>query len=161
MVHWRWLYKRLLPTLQEAGCTSLVQLLQEYDRLVRRQPAYSFRSSSKLSRLLGVSPPLPSTQDQCSTLAQLLALNSCPLLSSPLALYLATFHCQYRSQVASLLQQLCQGGQVGQAVSSLAALQEQYREQVEEGRGKVGVESFLALQTVAVREQVGEVCTWQ
>ena len=78
-----------------------------------------------------------------------------PLLSSPL--YLATFHCQYGSQVASLLQQLCQGGQVGQAVSSLAALQEQYREQVEEGRGKVGVESFLDLQTAAVREQVGEV----
>ena len=42
-------------------------------------------------------------------------------------------------------------------VSSLVALQEQYREQVEEGRGRVGVESFLALQTAAVREQVGVV----
>ena len=41
-------------------------------------------------------------------------------------------------------------------VRSLAALQEQYREQVEEGRGRVGVESFLALQTAAVREEVGE-----
>ena len=40
-------------------------------------------------------------------------------------------------------------------MSSLVALQEQYREQVEEGRGRVGVESFLALQTAAVREQVG------
>ena len=40
-------------------------------------------------------------------------------------------------------------------VSSLVALQEQYREQVEEGRGRVGVESFLALQTAAVTEQVG------
>ena len=55
-----------------------------------------------------MSPPPPSTQEQCSTLAQLLAIDSCPLLSSPL--HLATFHCQYGSQVASLLQQLCQGG---------------------------------------------------
>ena len=76
--------------------------------MVRRQPAYCSRSSSKLRRLLGVSPPPPSTQEQCSTLAQLLAIDSCPLLSSPL--HLATFHCQYGSQVASLLQQLCQGG---------------------------------------------------
>ena len=44
---------------------------------------------------------------------------------------------------------------MAQVVSSLAALQEQYREQVEVGRGRVGVESFLALQTAAVREQVG------
>ena len=126
---------------------------------MRRQPAYCSRSSSKLRRLPGGVPASPSTQEQCSTLAQLLALDSCPSLSS--SLHRATFHCQYGSQVASLLQQLCHGGQVGQVASSLAALQEQYREQVEEGRGKVGVESFLALQTVAVREQVGEVCTWQ
>ena len=44
---------------------------------------------------------------------------------------------------------------MGQVVRSLAALQEQYRGQVEEGRGRVGEESFLALQTAAVREQVG------
>ena len=58
--------------------------------------------------------------------------------------------------MAWFLQQLCQGAQGGQVVRSLAALQEQYREQVEEGRGRVGVESFLALQTAAVREEVGE-----
>ena len=90
LVHCRWLYKRLLPAAQEAGCGSLAQLLQEYDSVVRRQPAYCSRSSSKLRRLLGVSPPPPSTQEQCSTLAQLLAIDSCPLLSSPL--HLATFH---------------------------------------------------------------------
>ena len=68
----------------------------------------------------------------------------------------ANFHCQYGSQVACLLQQLCQGAQVGQVVRSLAALQEQYRGQVEEGRGRVGEVSFLALQTTAVIEQVVE-----
>jgi hypothetical protein len=66
----------------------------------------------------------------------------------------ATFHCQYDSQVASFLQQLCQGAQVGQVVSSLVALQEQYRGQVGKGMGRVGVESFLALQTTAVRELI-------
>ena len=44
---------------------------------------------------------------------------------------------------------------MGQVVRSLAALQEQFRGQVEEGKGRVGEESFLALQTAAVREQVG------
>ena len=92
------MYKRLLPAVQEVGCSSLAQLLQEYDTVGRRQPAYCSRSFSKLGRLLEVSPPPPSTQEQCSTLAQLLTLDSCPLLSSPL--HLATFHCQYGSQVA-------------------------------------------------------------
>ena len=105
LVHCRWLYKRLLPAVQEAGCGSLAQLLQEYDSVVRRQPAYCSRSSSKLRRLLGVSPPPPSTQEQCSTLAQPLALGSYPL-------HLATFHCLYGSQVTSLLQQLYQGGEL-------------------------------------------------
>ena len=59
LVHCRWLYKRLLPAVQEAGCGSLAQLLQENDSVVRRQPAYCSRSSSKLRRLLGGSPPLP------------------------------------------------------------------------------------------------------
>ena len=108
LVHCRWLYKRLLPAVQEAGCGSLAQLLQENDSVVRRQPAYCSRSSSKLRRLPGGVPASPSTQEQCSTLAQLLALDSCPSLSS--SLHRATFHCQYGSQVASLLQQLCQGG---------------------------------------------------
>ena len=95
VVHWGWLYKRLLPTVQEVGCGSLALLLQEYKSGVRRRPAYCSRSSSKLRRLLGVSQPPPSTQEQCFTLSQLLALDSCPLLSSPL--HLATFHCQYGS----------------------------------------------------------------
>ena len=60
-------------------------------------------------------------------------------------MHLATFHCHYGSQVAFLLQQLYQGGELWQVVSSLAALQEQYRVQVEEGGGRVGVERFLAL----------------
>ena len=38
---------------------------------------------------------------------------------------------------------------MGQVVIFLAALQEQFMEQVEEGRGRVGVEIFLALQTAA------------
>ena len=108
--------------------------------MVRRQPAYCSRSS----RLLGVSPPPPSTQEQCSTLAQPLALGSYPL-------HLATFHCLYGSQVTFLLQQLYQGGELWQAVSSLAALQEQYRGQVEVGRGRVGVETLASLVTVVRR----------
>ena len=68
LVHCRWLYKRLLPAVQEAGCGSLAQLLQENDSVVRRQPAYCSRSSSKLRRLPGGVPASPSTQEQCSTL---------------------------------------------------------------------------------------------
>ena len=78
-----------------------------------------------------------------------MAIDSCPLLSSPL--HLATFHCQYGSQVASLLQHLCQGGELWQAVSSLAALQEQYRQLVEVGRGRVGLEALASLVTVVRR----------
>ena len=55
LVHCRW----LLLAVQEAGCGSLAQLLQENNCVVRRQPAYCSRSSSKLRRLLGGSPPLP------------------------------------------------------------------------------------------------------
>ena len=57
------MYKRLLPAVQEVGCSSLAQLLQEYDSVGRRQPAYCSRSFSKLGRRLEVSPPPPSTQE--------------------------------------------------------------------------------------------------
>ena len=67
------------------------------------------------------------------------------LSPAPLPLHLATFHCQYGSQVTSLLQQPCKSGELWQAVSSLAALQEQYRELVEVGRGRVGAQqSYLS-----------------
>ena len=120
---------------------------------MRRQPAYCSCSSSKLRRLLGglrlsqhpgaVLHPGPAPEHRLLSLALL-----------PPA---PGYQYQYGSQVASLLQQLCQGAQVALVVSSLVALKKQYRGQVEEGRGRVGVESFLALQTAAVREQVGVV----
>ena len=75
------LYKRLLPAVQEAGCGSLAQLLQENN---------SEEAAGLLLLLLqqakeapGGVPASPSTQEQCSTLAQPLALDSYPLLPSP------------------------------------------------------------------------------
>ena len=88
LVHCRWLYKRLLPAVQEAGCGSLAQLLQENN---------SEEAAGLLLLLLqqakeapGGVPASPSTQEQCSTLAQPLALDSYPLLPSPCTWPLST-----------------------------------------------------------------------
>ena len=148
LVHCRWLYKRLLPAVQEAGCGSLAQLLLEYDSVVRRQPAYCSRSSSKLRRLLG-GPRL--SQHPGAVLHPGPAPEHRLLPPAPLPLHLAAFDCQHGSQVASLLQHLCQGGELWQAVSCLAALQEQYRQLVEVGRGRVGLEALASLVTVVRR----------
>ena len=141
LVHCRW----LLLAVQEAGCGSLAQLLQENNCVVRRQPAYCSRSSSKLRRLLGGSPPLPAPRSSAPVAGPRL------LPPAPLPLHLATFDCQHGSHVASLLQHLCQGGELWQAVSCLAALQEQYRQLVEVGRGRVGLEALASLVTVVRR----------
>jgi hypothetical protein len=53
------------------------------DSMVSRQPAYCSCSSSKLRRLLGVSPPPPSLQEQCSTWSSSWPLTPVPCSPPP------------------------------------------------------------------------------
>ena len=148
VVHCRWLYKRLLPAVQEAGCGSLAQLLQEYDSVVRRQPAY--QQAKEAPGGVPASPQHPGAVLHPGPALGHRLLPPALLPPAPVHLPLPIRQPGGLPPTAAL-----PGWQEGQVVISLVALQEQYREQVEEGRGRVGVESFLALQTAAVREQVG------
>ena len=154
-VHWRWLVKRLLPHLQPAGCTELVEVLTSFDKIVRSHPAYCSRSCSRLRRQLGAAPPPPTSQLESNALATFTKLDNNPLLAQPL--HRARFQCISGTKVASIFSQLDDAGPpaLAEAAKSLVDLQEAYKALVEDGvEVKVSVKAFLHLQTSAVQEEL-------
>ena len=156
-VHWRWLFKRMLPCLKAAGCTELIEVFTSFDNVVRSHPAYCSRSCSRLRRMLGAAPPPPTSQLQCITLATFTQLDREPMLAQPL--HRARFQCVSGTKVATLFSRLAPANMDHAALADVAKqlsdLHESYRVLMEEGlEVQVPVEKFLCLQTAALQEEV-------
>ena len=156
-VHWRWLFKRMLPCLKAAGCTELMEVFTSYDNVVRSHPAYCSRSCSRLRRMLGAAPPPPTSQLQCRALATFTQLDREPMLAQPL--HRARFQCVSGTKVATLFSNLAPGHLEHAALAEIAKqlldLHESYRALMEESlEVQVSVEKFLCLQTAALQEEV-------
>ena len=168
-VHWKWLRKRLSPIFKEAGCGKLQKLLDSYSTVVARHPAFCSRSCSRLVRTLGAAPPPLCTLEQCQALATLTALDSSPLLAQPL--HRARFLCLHGTKVSALLLSL-PSSPLEEVARGLLKLLTSYSDMVEQEQEvqatggvsnvqQVPAENYLALQTLALREELQEVCGGQ
>ena len=149
--HWRWCAKALLASLPPHH--PLLALLAEYSSTVRRHPAISSRSYSKLRRAVGSAPPPPTSPEHCRALALITRADAMPLLRQPL--HLARLHCWGGERITATLQSLATGATLAEVAEGVAKVQEEYLALVEEGgEVQVHVEAFLGLQTAAVMEEM-------
>ena len=156
-VHWRWLFKRMLPCLKAAGCSQLIEVFTSFDNVVKSHPAYCSRSCSRLRRMLGAAPPPPTSHLQCKALATFTQLDREPMLAQPL--HRARFQCVSGTKVSTLFSCLTPGNLEHAALAEIAKqlldLHESYRTLMEEGSEvQVPVEKFLSLQTAALQEEL-------